>query len=293
MKSPKAIGLNFLRSAAVAAVASTCFVSAAQCFSWEDLNPFGASKYEMKVDPDVPVDRLYNEGLIKLDKKDYEGAAKRFVEVQKQYPFSQWARKSLMMEVYAYYENGSYTDTVTASDHYTTLYGNSPDAPYATYLAGMALFGELPDEHRDQDRVAKAIKYFQIIVDKYPNSPYAADARFKIQVARDQLAGHEMNVGRYYLKRQNYTAAINRFREVLFKYPNTREAEEALERLTEAYLAMGIVDEAETAAAVLGHNFPDSEWYKEAFERLKADGYAPQDHQESWISKAFKKVGMT
>jgi outer membrane protein assembly factor BamD len=213
--------------------------------------------------------------------------------VQKQYPFSQWARKALLMEVYSYYLNSSYTETVSASDRYTTLYANSPDAAYATYLAGMALFGEMPDEYRDQQRVGKAIKYFQIIIDKYPKSEYVADARFKIQVARDQLAGHEMNIGRYYLKRQNYTAAINRFREVLFKYQNTRESEEALERLTEAYLAMGIVDEAETAAAVLGHNYPDSEWYKEAFDRLKADGYAPQEHQDSWISKAFKKVGLT
>ena len=293
MKSTKEIGLNLMRAAVAAAVASTCFVSTAQSFSLEDLNPFGPTKYQMKVDPDVPVDRLYNEALFKLEKKDYEGAAKRFAEVQKQYPFSQWARKALMMEVYAYYENGSYTDTVAASDRYTTLYANSPDAAYATYLAGLSLLGDMPDEHRDQDRVAKSVKYFQIILDKYPKSEYAADARYKIQVARDQLAGHEMNIGRYYLKRQNYTAAINRFREVLFKYQNTREAEEALERLTEAYLAMGIVDEAETAAAVLGHNYPDSEWYKEAFDRLKTDGYAPQEHQDSWISKAFKKVGLT
>ncbi len=293
MKSPNGIGPKVIYVAALAAVASTCLVSSAYCFSWEDLNPFGKSKYEQKVDPDVPADRLYNEGLIKMDKKDYEEAAKRFATLQREYPFSQWARKSLLLETYADYLHGSYTDTVSAADRYTTLYPNSPDTPYATYLAGAALLGDMPDVYRDQDRVSKAIKYFQIILDKYPKSDYATDARFKIQVARDQLAGHEMNVGRYYLHRQNYTAAINRFREVLFKYQNTREAEEALERLTEAFLAMGIVEEAETAAAVLGHNYPDSEWYKEAFDRLKSDGYAPQDHQDSWISKMFKKVGMT
>jgi outer membrane protein assembly factor BamD len=293
MNSPNAIGLKVLGAAALAAVASSCFVSTAYCFEWSDLNPFSSSKYEMKLDPDVPADHLYNEGIIRLDKKDYEAAGKRFAELQKQYPFSPWARKALMMETYAHYQNNSSTDTVTSADRYTTLYPDSPDAPYATYLAGMALFGELPDVHRDQDRVVKAIKYFQTVVDKYPKSEYAADAKFKIQVARDQIAGHEMNIGRYYLQRRNYTAAINRFREVLFKYQNTREAEEALERLTEAYLAMGIVDEAQTAAAVLGHNYPDSEWYKEAFDRLKGDGLAPQDHQDSWISKAFKKVGMS
>lgn len=293
MNNRNATGLKFLRAAGLAAVASTCFASAAQCFSLEDLNPFGKSKYEMKLDPDVPADRLYNEGLIKLNKQDYETAAKQFTTLEKQYPFSQWARKALMMEVYAQYLNGSYTDAVSAADRYTTLYPASPDAPYATYLAGLSMLGGLPDVNRDQDRVGKAVKYFQAILDKYPKSQYAGDARVKLQLARDQLAGYEMNVGRYYLKRENYMAAINRFREVLFKYQNTREAEEALERLTEAYLALGIVPEAETAAAVLGHNYPDSEWYKEAFDRLKSSGLSPHEDKDSWISKAFKKVGLS
>ncbi len=292
MNNRNATGLNFLRVAALAAIASTCFASAAHCFSLDDINPFSSKKYEMKLDPDIPADRLYNEGLIELKKTDYEGAAKQFTALEKQYPFSQWARKSLMMEIYAQYQNGSYTDAVSAADRYTTLYPNTPDAPYATYLAGMSMLGNMPDVYRDQDRVDKSMKYFQTILDKYPKSQYAADARLKLQVARDQLAGREMDVGRYYLKRENYIAAINRFREVLFKYQNTREAEEALERLTEAYLALGITQEAETAAAVLGHNYPDSEWYKEAFDRLKSGGLSPHEHQDSWISKAFKKVGL-
>jgi outer membrane protein assembly factor BamD len=150
----------------------------------------------------------------------------------------------------------------------------------------------MPDVHRDQGQISRAIKYFQVILDKYPKSEYAPEARLKIQIARDQLAGAEITVGRYYLTRHNYTAAINRFREVLFKYQNTREAEEALERLTEAYLAMGIVDEAQTAAAVLGHNYPNSEWYQEAFDRLKNEGLSPHEHEDSWISKTFKKVGL-
>lgn len=289
----KAAPRRFLRVAALAALASVCLASSARCFEWGDLNPFGDKKYEMKVDPDVPADRLYNEGLMRLEKRDYETAAKRFGELQKQYPFSQWARKSLMMEVYSHYLNSSATDTTSAADRYATLYPNAPDVAYADYLAGMALIGSMPDVHRDQDRTAKAIKYFQTILDKYPKSEYAADARFRMQVARDQLAGYEMNVGRYYLQRHDYIAAISRFREVLFKYQSTREAEEALERLTEAYLALGVVNEAETAAAVLGHNYPDSEWYKEAVERLKSDGLAPSDHQDLWISKTFKKVGLT
>jgi len=280
------------RCAVLAALATSCMVSPALSFSLEDLNPFGASKYEMKVDPEIPADRLYNEGLMKMDEKNYEAAAKTFNTLQKQYPYSQWQKKALMMETYAYYQNSAYTDAVIAADRYTTLYPNAPDADYATYIAAMSLFNQMPDVNRDQERVEKAMQHFQKVVDKYPKSQYAADSRYKLQVTRDQLAGYEMNIGRYYLNKKNYTAAINRFREVLFKYQNTREAEEALERLTEAYLAMGIVSEAETAAAVLGHNYPDSPWYKEAYERLKVDGLAPQDHQDSWISKTFKKVGL-
>lgn len=292
MKRLNATGLKLLVVSALAAAATTCLVSEASCFEWQDLNPFKPAKYEMKVEPDVPVDRLYNEALIKLDKKDYENAAKRFAAVQKQYPFSQWSRKSLLMETYAYYLDDKFTETAATADRYMTLYPTSEDAPYINYLAGMASFGNLPDVHRDQAHVVKGVKYFQTILDKYPKSQYAEDARFKIQVARDQLAGHEMNIGRYYLQRANYSAAINRFHEVLAKYQNTRESEEALERLTEAYLAMGIVDEAQTAAAVLGHNYPNSQWYQEAFDRLKHDGLAPHENNDSWISKTFKKVGL-
>ena len=293
MNLTNAKGLKTFRLVVLAGAATLAFVSSAQCFSLEDLNPFGKSKYEMKVDPNVPADRYYNEGLIKIDKHDYESAAKDFATVQKQYPFGEWARKSLVMEVYSNYLAGAYVEASTAADRFNTLYPNSPDAAYVNYLAGQAMYGEMPDVQRDQDRMVKAKKYYQTVVDKYPKSQYAEDARYKIQICRDQIAGHELDVGRYYLKRKNYTAAINRFREVLFKYQTTREAEEALERLTEAYLAIGITSEAQTAAAVLGANYPNSPWYKEAYDRLKADGLAPQEHEELWISKSFKKVGLS
>ncbi len=293
MNRPNRNGHKRLVAAAFAALASTCAASPAWCWSIQDLNPFAPPKYEMKVEPNIPADRLYNEGLLRLDSKDYEGAAKRFADVQKQFPFSQWARKGLLMEIYADYLNGSYTETTAAADRYLQLYPSTEETAYVNDLAGMSLFGQMPDVHRDQGQIFKAIKYFQVILDKYPKSEYAPEARLKIQVARDQLAGAEITVGRYYLTRHNYTAAINRFREVLFKYQNTREAEEALERLTEAYLAMGIVDEAQTAAAVLGHNYPNSEWYQEAFDRLKNEGLSPHEHEESWISKTFKKVGLS
>ncbi|MCI4679508.1 outer membrane protein assembly factor BamD [Rhodoblastus acidophilus] len=293
MNHSNVTAIRTFRAVLLAGVALVGFSSAAFCFSLEDLNPFGKSKYEMKVDPVVPPDHLYNEGLAKIQDKDYEAAAKQFANLQKQYPFGEWARKGLVMEVYANYLGGKYIDASTGADRFNSLYPNAPDAPYVNYLAGQAMYGEMPDVERDQDRVVKAQKYYQTVVDKYPKSKYAQDAHLKIDICRDQLAGHELDVGRFYLKRENYTAAINRFREVLFKYQKTREAEEALERLTEAYLAMGITQEAETAAAILGANYPHSQWYKDAYERLQSNGLSPHEHQDSWISKAFKKVGLS
>ena len=293
MKNRLEFGMKVFGGAALAVLVSTALVAPAYCFSLDDLNPFGKKKYEMKVDPVVPPDQLYNKGLNRLNDQDYELAAKTFSSLEKQYPFSQWARKALMMELYAYYLKGSYTEASTAADRYIQLYPHASDVDYADYLAGMAMFSNLPDVERDQDRVKEGLKYFQAIVTKYPKSKYAADARYKIQLGRDQLAAHVLDVGRYYLKREDYPAAIGRFREILFKYQDTREAEEALERLTEAYLALGIVNEAETAAAVLGRNYPHSQWYHQAYERLKENGASPQEHHDSWISKAVKKMGMT
>ncbi len=159
------------------------------------------------------------------------------------------------------------------------------------YIAAMAQYNQIPDITRDQEKANNALRLFQELVDKYPKSEYSEDAKFKIQVARDQLAGKEMSVGRFYLGRRNYNGAINRFREVLSKYQTTRHAEEALYRLVEAYLGLGIVNEAQTAAAVLGHNFPDSQWYKDAYARLQGQGLQPQGFAGSWLTRVLRGSG--
>ncbi|MGB6176495.1 MAG: outer membrane protein assembly factor BamD [Methylocella sp.] len=264
--------------------------------SWLDsLNPFNwfaGEKYETKIVPDVPAGDLYNQGLARLQSKDYDGAAKKFAEVEKQYPYSRWQRKGILMTTFSQYQNASYDDAIASAKRYIGLFPTSPDVDYAYYLEGMSYYNQIPDINRDQDRAAKAVEIFTLITEKFPKSEYVEDARYKLQVARDQLAGKEMLVGRYYLNRHDYPAAINRFREVLFKYQTTRHAEEALERLTEAYLALGIPNEAQTAAAVLGHNFPGSVWYKDAYALLQGGGLEPHEDQGSWISKAFRKVGL-
>lgn len=287
-QSPHMLRTILVRLAAVACLAAPV----AGCSSISALNPFGGEKYETKLLPDVPAEEIYDQGLVRLQKKDGEGAAKKFAELEKQFPYSQWSRKGLLMQAYANYEGGQYDDAVAAANRYIGLYPTTQEAPYAAYLMGMSYYKQIPDISRDQENAEKALQVFTALVQKYPKSEYVEDAKYKINVTRDQLAGKEMSVGRYYLARKNYTAAVNRFRDVLGKYQTTRHAEEALYRLTEAYLALGITHEAQTAAAVLGHNFPDSQWYNDSYKLLAGGGLKPEENRASWISKAFAKVGL-
>jgi outer membrane protein assembly factor BamD len=247
-----------------------------------------------KEDPvlDEPADRIYNEGLYLLNvKKDTKGAAKRFEEVDRQHPYSEWARKSLIMSAYAYYEAGAYDDSINSAKRYIQLHPGSPDAAYAQFLIGSSFFDQIRDVSRDQERTEKAISMLDEVVRKYPSTEYAVSAKKKIEQARDQLAGQRMLIGRYYMERRDYTGAINRFKEVVTRYQTTRHVEEALLRLTESYLALGVAGEAQTSAAVLGHNFPDSRWYKDAFALLNERGLQPSENKGSWISRAF--AGLT
>lgn len=274
-----------LRLALIAAAATTL----AGCDTLSNLNPFDTSeRYEMKITPDIPAERIYDQGLGRLKNSDHAGAAKKFSDLGRTYPTSDWARKGLIMEAFANYEGQRYDEAITASKSYLQRYPKTKDAAYAQYLYAMSNFNQIPDTTRDQDRSEKALAALQDLVQKYPSSEYVGDARYRINVARDQVAGSIMEVGRFYLERRNYTAAINRFRDVVSKYQTTRHVEEALQRLTEAYMALGLTGEAQTAAAVLGHNFPNSQWYKDAYALIRSNGLEPREDSGSWISKSFR-----
>jgi outer membrane protein assembly factor BamD len=214
-------------------------------------------------------------------------AVKSFDEVDRQHPYSEWARKALLMSAFANYRRGRSDETIQAARRFLTLYPGSPDAAYAQYLIGGSYFNQIPDVTRDQDATRRAMAALEEIIARYPDSEYADDARQKLIVARDQLAGKEMQIGRYYLERREYIAAINRFRVVVTDYQDTRHVEEALERMVEANLAMGLTGEAQTAAAVLGHNFPDSPWYQDAYKLLQSGGLEPREDRGSWLSQLF------
>ncbi|MBB5755268.1 outer membrane protein assembly factor BamD [Prosthecomicrobium pneumaticum] len=268
---------------ALRAAVLSSFLALAGCLG------FGGDK-EPEPEPETAAGELYNQGLAYMEKGKTKDAIGRFEEVDRQHPYSEWAKKAMIMTAYAHFKRGDHAETITAAKRYLTLYPSGADAAYAQYMIGESYFRQIPEITRDQKATREAMAAMQEVINRYPDSEYVDDARDKIIKTRDQLAGKEMQVGRYYLERREYIAAVNRFKVVITEYSDTRHAEEALYRLTESYLSMGIVPEAQTAAAVLGHNFPDSPWYKDAFTLLQTGGVAPQENKGSWISKAFQKV---
>ena len=242
------------------------------------------------VDQTEPADVLYNQGLANLNAGRLKEASRKFDAVDRQHPYSEYARKSMVMCAFAYYRQGNYEDAVNSAKRYLALYPSSPDAAYAQYIIGLSYFRQIRDVTQDQKESRRAIEAMQEVVTRWPDSEYVDDAKEKIRVARDQLAGKEMQVGRYYLERREYIAAIKRFRFVVENYSNTRQIEEALARLTESYYAMGLTSEAQTAAAVLGQNYPQSQWYKDSYKLLQSGGLEPRENAGSWLSKAGKFI---
>ncbi len=233
---------------------------------------------------------LYNKGLAALQDGQYKTATKNFSEVERQYPYSSWATKAIIMQAYTGYRRGGYDDAILAANRFITLHPGHKDAAYAHYIIALSNFERIPDVKRDQTATQKALEALEEVQRRFPDSAYAQDAGKKVIVARDHLAGKEMDVGRYYYNQGSYLAGINRFKRVVTDYQNTSQTPEALYRLSEGYMALGVVSEAQTAAAVLGQNYPNSDWYKDAYRLVGSDGQAPVENQESWISKAFRSI---
>ncbi|QKV17212.1 outer membrane protein assembly factor BamD [Oricola thermophila] len=242
------------------------------------------------VDTIEPADVLYNQGLANMNAGRLREAAKKFEAVDRQHPYSEYARKANVMAAYTSYKLGNYDEAIQAARRFVNLYPTDEDASYAQYIIGLSYFAQMPEVTRDQRDTKLAVQNFNELLERYPGSIYEEDAKAKIRAARDQLAGKEMQVGRYYLERREYPGAINRFRNVVEDYANTRHVEEALARLVETYYAMGLVSEAQTAAAVLGHNFPDSQWYADSYALLQSGGLEPRENTGSWISRIGGRI---
>lgn len=234
---------------------------------------------------------IFRRGEAQLADGDEIAAAKSFNEIERLYPFSQFAKRAIIMSAYASYKGGQYPDARASARRYVELYPADEDAPYAQYLVALTYYDNIVDVERDQDMTRRALQELTEVARRYPDSEYARDATLKIDLTQDHLAGKEMTVGRYYLKRGHYTSAINRFRKVVDEYQTTSQTPEALHRLTEAYLALGLEREAIAAAAVLGHNFPGSEWYAYSYELLTGRDLIPGDEDPSgFFSRVYRRV---
>ncbi|MEM8687046.1 MAG: outer membrane protein assembly factor BamD [Pseudomonadota bacterium] len=241
-------------------------------------------------DDTTPVGTLYNKGLDHMKVGEYAKAAKQFDEVERLHPYSTWATRATLMVAFAHYQRNAYQDSINASDRFIQLHPGNKDVAYAYYLKGLSYYEQIADTERDQSNTQKALDALEEVSRRFPESQYAKDADAKAVLARDHLAGKEMRVGRYYLKRHAYVAAINRFKKVVQDYQTTAHTPEALQRLTEAYFALGIRSEAQTAAAILGHNFPNSQWYKDAYALLRTGGLEPEVNQESWLARTWRNA---
>lgn len=239
---------------------------------------------------DRPPDDIFTTAQAQLDQGNAEEAARLFDEIERLYPYSPWAKRAMIMSAYAWYKAGRYDQAEAAARRYLEFYPADKDAAYAQYLIGLSYYDQIVDVGRDQELTLKALRALRETMLRYPDSEYAREAKLKYDLALDHLAGKEMTIGRYYLKRGHYLAAINRFRAVVEQYQTTSHTAEALHRLVEAYLSLGLTDEAQTAAAILGHNFQASEWYRDSYALLTGRGLEPRATGKGWLRAIYDRV---
>ncbi len=236
---------------------------------------------------ELPVEVLYNRALDDLGRQEYKVAAKEFEEVDRQHPYSVWATKAQIMAAFTYYESNKYDEAIIALDRFIQLHPGHRDIPYAYYLKALCFYEQISDVGRDQRTTQQALDALAEVVKRFPDSPYARDSRLKVELTIDHLAGKEMAIGRYYQKNQQYVGAINRYRTVIERYQTTTHVPEALHRLVESYLSLGVKSEAQEAAAVLGYNFPGSDWYQDSYFLMTGEGTRPPEEKSGWFFGFF------
>ena len=272
---------NLTRMLLLASAVGAC-IAVAGCSSSND-----AAKAALNPDPP---DRMYAVADAFMAKGKYEDAARKFEDLDRDHPYAPEARRAIAMSSYAYYRAGKYPEAIANGKRYTTMHPGTKEAALAHYVVASAYYDEMRGPDRDQSNTRKALAEFKALKARYPDSQYSKEVDNKIRICEDSLAAQEMVVGRGYLKNKQHMAAIGRFKTVVTEFQTTQHVEEALMRLTESYMILGIKNEAQNAAAVLGHNFPDSQWYKDAYALLQSDGLAPREVGGSWLSKAWQGV---
>jgi outer membrane protein assembly factor BamD len=256
----------------------------------------GSTPAWMGGEPEVPIEtrsaqQIYLDAEALLADGRPRDAGEMFGEVERLYPYSEWAKRAMLMSAFAYHEGALYAESRAAAERYLEFFPADVDAPYAQFLIALSFYDQIVDIGRDQANTFEALQEMRDIIERYPDSEYAKSAQLKFELALDHLAGKEMEVGRYYLNRGHYTAAINRFRVVVEDYQTTTHTPEALHRLVESYLSLGLGAEAQTAGAILGHNFRGSVWYADSYALLTGRGLRPEDTGgDSWLNRTYRQV---
>ena len=233
--------------------------------------------------------QIFERGEFELERSRYDDAGYFFSEVERLYPYSSLAKRALIMQAYAYHQGKDYEDSRSAAQRYIDFYPTDEDAAYAQYLLALSYYDQIDEVGRDQGLTFQALQSLRQVIEVYPDSEYATSAILKFDLAFDHLAGKEMEIGRYYLRRKHYTSAINRFRVVVEDFQTTTHTPEALHRLVEAYLSLGLVSAAETAGAILGYNYPSPEWYEDSYRLLSSKGLEPKSSGNSWLAQIYRQ----
>ena len=273
----------WLRSRVSALIFATIFILLSNCSE----NQVGIDNSPSE---DKAAEEIFSSGEKEILRKRYGDAAEKFTEVERLYPYSDWAKRALIMQVYSFHKDQSYENVVSAANRFIEFHPNDKDVPYAYYLIGLSYYDQVLAIGRDQELAKEALRVFSLITKEYPESKYASSSQIRFNFLRDHLASKGMEVGRYYLKRSHYAPAINRFRGVIEEFPTTSQVPEALHRLVEAYLSLGLVNEAQTAGAILGYNYRSTEWYDRTFALLSSKGLKPKSSGNSWLSKIYRQV---
>lgn len=235
-------------------------------------------------------EEIYRLAEVQLERGNAVRAGSTFGEIERLYPYSEWAKRAMMMSAFSYHTAGDYEQSRSAAQRYLDFYPADDDAAYAQFLVALSHYDQIVDVGRDQGTTFEALQALGATIERYPNSEYAASARLKFDLALNHLAGQEMEIGRYYLKRGHFPAAINRFRAVVEEYQTTSHTAEALHRLVEAYVSLGLNDEAQTAGAILGHNFKGTDWYQDSYALLTGQGLDAREAGNSWLTSVYRQV---
>ncbi|WP_323765286.1 outer membrane protein assembly factor BamD [Marinovum sp.] len=234
--------------------------------------------------------QIFERGEYEIARNDYSEAARFFSEIERLYPYSEWAKRALIMQAFAHHKDKEYEDARSAAQRYVDFYPADDDAAYAQYLLALSYYDQIDEVGRDQGLTFQALQALRTVIERYPDSEYARSAILKFDLAFDHLAGKEMEIGRYYLKRKHFTAAINRFRVVVEDFQTTTHTAEALHRLVESYLSLGLTQEAQTAAAILGYNYQSTEWYEDSYRLLTGQGLEPEVFDGTWLGAIYRQM---